>query len=150
MIVHDHALFLFRQEKSQKKPSKGALRANRAPFTIPRRIAGSANKIGRAARALPVVVPDIFLGLTAFVSYRPLPLARLISSATGSVRLAPRRQQQGASLCRHVVRTSCGIVNACGWGSQGRVQFVARERGISASPVPISLVTFLFGDKKVT
>ena len=39
---------------------------------------------------------------------------------------------------------------ACGWGTQGRTQFVARQRGMSASPVPISLVTFLFGNKKVT
>ena len=39
---------------------------------------------------------------------------------------------------------------ACGWGTQGRTQFVARQRGMSASPVPTSLVTFLCGNKKVT
>ena len=52
-------------------------------------------KFGRAARADPVVVPDIFLGLKAIVSYRPLPLAQLAFSATGSARIAPRRHQQG-------------------------------------------------------
>ena len=40
------------------------------------------------------MVPDIFLALTAFVSYRPLPLAQLAYSATGSARIAPRRPQQ--------------------------------------------------------
>ena len=43
----ENALFLFRQEKGQKKPSKGALRANRAPFTNPRRIAGNCSKVGQ-------------------------------------------------------------------------------------------------------
>ena len=32
-----YVLFLFRQEKNEKKPTKGALRANSAPFGIPRR-----------------------------------------------------------------------------------------------------------------
>jgi hypothetical protein len=45
------ALFLFRQEKGQKKPSKGALRANRAPFTIPRRIAIQHSKMFRFLNA---------------------------------------------------------------------------------------------------
>ena len=31
----------------------------------------------------------------------------------------------------------------------GEGAFVVREHGISASPMPISLVTFLFGNKKV-
>ena len=35
-------------------------------------------------------------------------------------------------------------------GYIGEGAFVARERGISASPMTISLVTFLFGYKKVT
>ena len=51
--------------------------------------------------------------------------------------------------CCHVVRTSRGFFGACGWGTQGRTQFVARQRGMSASPVPPSLVTFLCGNKKV-
>ena len=48
------ALFLFRQEKSQKKPSKGALRANRAPFTILRRIANQHSKMFRFLNAFIV------------------------------------------------------------------------------------------------
>ena len=46
-----YVLFLIRQEKDQKKPSKGALRANRAPFTIPRRIAIQHSKMFRFLNA---------------------------------------------------------------------------------------------------
>ena len=47
----DYALFLVRQEKGQKKPRKGALRANRAPFTIRRRIANQHSKMFRFLNA---------------------------------------------------------------------------------------------------
>ena len=45
-----YALFLFRQEKGEKKPSKGALcvalpRAESVPFTIPRRTNDSAEHL---------------------------------------------------------------------------------------------------------
>ena len=46
-----YVLFLIRQEKDQKKPSKGALRANRAPFTIPRRVAIQHSKMFRFLNA---------------------------------------------------------------------------------------------------
>jgi len=45
--VKSCVLFLIRQEKYQKKPRKGALRADRAPFTIPRRIAIQCSKMFR-------------------------------------------------------------------------------------------------------
>ena len=38
-----YVLFLFRQEKNEKKPTKGALRANSAPFGNPRRPTASAS-----------------------------------------------------------------------------------------------------------
>jgi len=46
-----YVLFLFRQEKDEKKPSKGALRANRAPFANPSRIAGQHPKMFRFLNA---------------------------------------------------------------------------------------------------
>ena len=49
-------LFLFRQEKYQKKPSKGALRANRAPFANPRRIAIQHSKMFRFLNAFMVQI----------------------------------------------------------------------------------------------
>ena len=48
-----------------------------------------------------------------------------------------------------VVRLSAVAVVRHGRGTQGRA-YLAPGGDISASPVPISLVTFLLGDKKVT
>ena len=86
-------LFLFRQEKNQKKPSKGALRANAPPLQSP------------AASPEP---PQYLV-----VPYRAVSIARY------------------------------------GRGTQGRV-YLAPGGDINASPVPISLVPFLLGNKKVT
>ena len=58
--------------------------------------------------------------------------------------LSPRRLFDTA-----VVHLSAVAVVRYGRGTQGRV-YLAPGGDINASPVPISLVTFLFGDKKVT
>ena len=61
-----------------------------------------------------------------------------------------RRNQQNCDELPARRENVTQFFDACGWGTQGRTQFVARERGMSASPVPPSLVTFLCGHKKVT
>ena len=65
-------------------------------------------------------------------------------------RVRSRRQQQNSDDVPSRRENVTQFFSACGWGTQGRTQFVARQRGMSASPVPTSLVTFLFGNKKVT
>ena len=109
----DYPLFLFRQEKGQKKPSKGALRANAPPLHTP-----------AASPAVPT---------------RTAVLASL-----------PAANRWTMPMCRHVVRTPRGNLSAPRVGYIGAGVFDARERGSNAAPMTTSLVTFLFGNKKVT
>ena len=135
------ALFLIRQEKCQKKPTQGALcvalpRAESVPLCIPRRTYDTAEHLNlhpEHDKNVPIFAVQWFC---------------FCNSAGRRVR--SRRHQQDRDDVPSRRENVTQFFSACGWGTQGRTQFVARQRGMSASPVPISLVTFLFGNKKVT
>ena len=62
--------------------------------------------------------------------------------------LSPRRFSGTASIICYILLSSIEIAPREGYIGEGVSG--ARERDINASPMPISLVTFLFGHKKVT
>ena len=112
----------------------------------------------RAPNPSPCVSPAALLTVRSTLTYilstakmfRFLPCSGSASGIRQGGESGAAAISKAAAMCRHVVRTSRSFFDACGWGTQGRTQFVARQRGMSASPVPPSLVTFLCGHKKVT
>ena len=102
MVLIGYILFLFRQEKYQKKPSKGALRANAPPLQSP--------------AASPAVL-----------------------SKTAGRRERSRRQEQDRDDVLSRRENIMQFFRCAREGYIGEGAFVARERGISASTMPLSL-----------
>ena len=141
LSVGGNALFLSRQEKGQKKPTQGALcvalpRAESVPLCIPRRTYDGSEHLNlhpEHGKNVPIFAVQGFC----------------FRNSAGR-RERSRRHQQDRDDVPSRRENVTRFFGACGWGTQGRTQFVARQRGMSASPVPPSLVTFLCGHKKVT